>query len=107
MERKRTIQQNKSLHRWCEETARELNNSGISKSVFYSNIEADYTPENIKELWRSFARAKYGKSSTTELTTKEFTEIYEEMNRLLSQFGIFMPFPSETNSDNYLSSYQE
>lgn len=105
-EKKRSLAQNASLHRWCEETARELNNSGISKSVFYQNIEADYTMENIKELWRSFARTKYGKNSTTELTTKEFTEIYEECNRHLSQFGLYMPFPSEENTSNYLQSYE-
>ena len=107
MEKQRSIQQNKALHKWCEETARELNNAGISKEVFYRDIQADYTLENIKELWRSFARTKYGKNSTTELTTKEFTEIYDEVNRHISQFGIFMPFPSEENSENYLSSFNQ
>ena len=102
----RTNAQNRALHKYATEVAIELNNAGISQSVFYKNIEADYTMENIKELWRSFARTKYGKKSTTQLTTREINEIYDEVNRHIAQFGIHVAFPSqefmydtETNSN--------
>lgn len=90
----RTIQQNKAMHKYFAEVAEALNEMGLAQSVFYENIEADYTKENIKELWRSFARIKYGKDSTVDLSTIEVTEIYEEVNRHLSKFGIHIPFPS-------------
>lgn len=90
----RTIQQNKAMHKYFSEVAQALNEAGIAQSVFYENIEADYTMESIKELWRSFARAKYRKDSTADLSTMEVTEIYEEVNRHLSKFGIYLPFPS-------------
>lgn len=102
----RTQAQNRALHKYCEEISNLLNESGISQSVFYKNIEADYTKENIKELWRSFARAKYGKKSTTEFTTQEINAVFEEVNRHLAQFGIHLPFPSQENTDNYLLSLQ-
>lgn len=98
----RTSAQNRALHKYCTEIADLLNESGISQSVFYKNIEADYTKENIKELWRSFARVKYGKKSTTEFTTQEINAVFEEVNRHISQFGIHLPFPSQENTDNYL-----
>lgn len=105
-EKQRTTQQSKAMHVWCSEVARELNASGISQSVFYRNIEADYTKENIKELWRTFARAQYGKTSTTELTTHEINEIYDECNRHLSQFGIHVPFP-DANTLSLAEYYNE
>lgn len=90
----RTNAQNRSLHKYCSELATELNNAGVSVAVFMENIEADHTMESVKELWRAFARAKYGKSSTTELTKKEINDIYEEVNRHVSQWGIHIAWPS-------------
>src|SRR5574343_855005 len=94
MEEKRTTNQNKALHKYCTDVARELNNAGIPVSVFMQDIQADYTMETVKELWRAFARAKYGKSSTTELTKKQIDEVYDEVNRHIAQFGIHIDFPS-------------
>jgi hypothetical protein len=98
---KRSNQQNRALHKYCTEVAVELNNAGIAHSVFYRDIEADYTMENIKELWRSFARIKYGKTSTAELTTREINEIYDECNRHIAKFGIHIAFPSYQELINY------
>lgn len=94
MEKQRTLNQNRALHKFCQELSTELNHSGISQTVFYRNIEADFTPENIKELFRSFARTKFSKNSTADLTTSELFEVYEEVNRHISQFGIEMSWPS-------------
>ena len=91
----RSIAQNRAIHKYCTELADLLNEHGVSKSVFYEDIQADYTMENIKELWRSFAKAKYNKNSTTELSTNEVNKIYEEINRHISQFGIELPFPCQ------------
>lgn len=90
----RTNAQNRSLHKYCSELATELNNAGVSVAVFMENIEADHTMESVKSLWRAFAKAKYGKQSTTELTKKEINDVYEEVNRHVAQFGIHISFPS-------------
>ena len=101
----RTTKQNSSLHKYCTEVAQLLNESGISKEVFYRNIQADYTMENIKELWRSFARTKYGKGSTKDLTTVEIQNIFEEVNRHISQFGVYVVWPSQ-DFNNLIESYE-
>lgn len=95
METKRTIQQNKALHKYCTELARELNEAGVGIDVFFKNVEADHTMESVKSLWRGFAKAKYGKDSTAQLTTKEITDIYDEVNRHIAQWGIHLAFPSQ------------
>lgn len=65
--------------------------------AFIKNIQADHTKESVKELWRAFARVKYGKKSTAELTTKEINDVYDEVNRHIAQFGIHIQFPSGEN----------
>ena len=100
-EKQRSSLQNNSLHLYCTEMAAMLNDSGISVSVVYENIEADHTMENVKQLFRTFAIAKYGKKSTTELTTDEMTKVYEEVNRHYSKFGVHLPWPSQESLINY------
>lgn len=106
-EKKRTDSQNKSLHLYCTELANELQNTGVPLEVFVHHIEADYTMEAVKEVFRAFARAKFHKSSTADLTTKEIQEVYEEMSRHVAQFGISMAWPSETESDSYINSFKQ
>lgn len=103
----RTSKQNRALHKYCTEVANLLNENGISHEVFYRNIQADYTMESIKELWRSFAKIQYAKTSTTELTSKEINAIYEEVNRHLAQFGVHIPFPSQEDTDSYINSFNK
>jgi len=94
METKRTQQQNKSLHRFCTELAQELNNAGVTVEAVMKDLQADFTMETVKMMWRAFAKAKYGKESTAELTTKQINEVYEEVNRHVAQFGIHLDFPN-------------
>jgi 3'-phosphoadenosine 5'-phosphosulfate sulfotransferase len=101
-ERRRTIPQNKSLHKYCTDVADTLNASGISMSVFFTDLEADYTMEIIKNLFRKFAKVKYGKTSTKDLNTNEVTAIYDEVNRHLAKFGLHIEWPSqETLNQKY------
>ena len=106
IDKQRTIQQNRALHKYCAELAQELNNAGVSVEAVMKNLEADFSMETVKMMWRAFAKAKYGKESTTQLTSKEINEVYDEVNRHISQFGIYMSFPSQENTDNFLKSYE-
>lgn len=105
-QKQRTKKQNSSLHKYCTDVARELQNSGITVQVFFKDIQADFTMETVKMIWRAFAKAKYGKESTTELTTKQINEVYDECNRHLANLGIHIPFPSEELTEEYLKSYE-
>lgn len=94
MEQKRTQLQNKSLHLYCKLLADALNQAGISQRVFLQGIEVDNTPVSVKEVFKGLASAKYLKDSTTELTTKEMTDLYDEINRQTSKIGIHIDWPS-------------
>lgn len=106
-EKIRTVLQNRSMHKYFEELAIELNNAGITMQALIEELHIDHTKESVKSIWRAIAKAKYGKESTTELTTKEIDEVYEEFNRLVANFGIHIAWPSIESSPSYLSSLQE
>jgi len=95
----RTNAQNSSLHLWCEELARELNNRGLTfKKVVKESFDLDWNKDMVKKVfWHTLAKAKFGKESTTELTRGELQDIYDEIMRFLSDEkfdGIYLPFPS-------------
>lgn len=97
----RTDLQNRSLHKWCQMVADELNDCGISYKMLLDGLEIDQTMETIKGLFRLIAGAKFGVKSTTQLTTKQLSDTFEEFNRHLSTKGIHIPWPSnEENSFN-------
>lgn len=102
LDKQRTDSQNRALHKYCSELAVELQSAGIPLEVFVHLIEADYTMEAVKEVFRAFARAKFQKKSTADLTTKEIQEVYEEMSRHVSQFGIYMAWPSNDTTEEAL-----
>lgn len=105
--KQRSSSQNRSLHKYCKELADELQAVGVPMEVFVHNIEADYTMEAVKEVFRAFGRVKFHKKSTADLTTTEIKTCYEEMNRHVAQFGIHMVWPSEEESENYINSLED
>lgn len=104
---KRTKKQNNSLHLFCDQLAEELTDNGISLQVFIKDLSVDLTGENVKSAIRAIGKAKFGKTSTADLTTKELQACYEEINRHISQWGIHVPFPSEETRAEALESYNQ
>ena len=96
----RTDRQNKSLHLYCEQLSQTLNDAGITQKMVLQAIDIDWSADSIKSLFRSLGRAKYGIKSTSELTTKQLTDIYDELNRIVAKFGVHIPFPSEEEIAN-------
>jgi hypothetical protein len=86
------------LHKYCANLSETLNDAGITHRKFLEIMdEIDNTPETIKAVFRNYGKAKWGKKSTADLTTKEVREIFDEFTRNLSKIGIYVPFPSEEN----------
>ena len=112
-EKSRTTQQNKALHKWCEELARELNERGLTfKKVVKESFDLDWNKDMVKRVfWQSLAKAKFQTEHTSELTTTQLQDIYEEINRILSapKFdGIHMPFPSkDIEYENYIENTEK
>jgi len=93
----RTTQQNKALHLWARNVAKELNRQGLSVQhvLNHAKVELDWNENLVKEqLWRPIQKAITGKESTTEPETQDYVLIYDTLNRFLSdKFGFFEPWP--------------
>ena len=94
---KRTVLQNKSLHKYLSQIAEDLASAGYDmKEVVTMPITP--TMENVKEcIWRRVQLALYpDRTSTTDLTTIEIQEVYRHVDRALSEkFGVSREWPSE------------
>lgn len=99
----RTTQQNKSLHKFCEDVAKELNNKGINVQLFLKHaVDLDWSKDSVKELiWKPIQKALVNKSSTTELDkVNDIDLIWEHINRHLSiEFGISVDWPHNDPND--------
>ena len=102
----RTIQQNRSLHKWLAMIAKALNDAGLDiKQVVKADVE--WTMTSVKEIiWRSIQKAITNKKSSTKLTKEEFSQVMETTNRLLGEkYGIFVEFPSQ-EALNFKQNYE-
>jgi len=85
------------MHKYFTMLADELNEAGLDmKTVLKPEVDIPWTPESVKNhLWRPVQDAMFDKESTTELTTKDLTQVYETLTRHLGEkFGTFVRFPS-------------
>jgi len=94
-ERQRSNRQNKALHLYCAHLSEALNTAGISQRVFLRGLEVENSPDSVKAVFRALGKAKYLKGSTKDLTTKECSDLYDEINKQSSKIGVFVPWPSE------------
>ena len=95
--KKRTLTQNSSLHLYSRWLADALNDAGLDMlKVFNEGAEIPWTGATVKELlWRPVQIAMTGKTSTTEQTTAEYTEIYQVLDRhMAAKFNISVDWPS-------------
>jgi hypothetical protein len=92
----RTPQQNRALHKYCELVAEALDDAGYDMRHLIT-VPIRPTKDNVKEcMFKEIMSALYpDKTSTTELSTVEMTEVYENMNRALGErLGIYVGWPT-------------
>ena len=93
----RTPSQNKSLHKYCQMVADDMNAAGYVADEVIS-LPIRLTGDLVKDcIFRRIMSALYkDKESTTELSTTEIQDVYLNMSRALGEkFGITTPWPSE------------
>jgi hypothetical protein len=106
--KQRTATQNKAMHKGFQQIADCLVENGKSLNVIIENLEVRPTEHNIKDVFRAIAKEKYGIVSTSELTTKQVDEVWEELVLSVGKVtGIFIEFPSYQNTHEYMQSYQD
>ena len=93
----RTHQQNRALHLYCQMVADELNAAGYDAQTVIT-LPISLTQDIVKDcIFRVIMRALYPDyESTTELSTTEMQNVYENMNAATAEkFGVSIPWPSE------------
>lgn len=99
---KRTDQQNRALHLYLENVAKELNDAGWTiQKLLEHTIEIQWTKNTAKELlWRPVQKMLLDKESTKLLDKIEPSEVYDILNRYLSEIcGIHVPWPHRDPND--------
>ena len=93
---KRSIQQNKSIHKGCQQIADYLVENNISLQTAFKNLEVRPSMETIKSIFRQIANSKYDIKSTTELEKHQVGEVWEDLSKALSEStGVYFAFPSQ------------
>lgn len=83
---RRTLTQNKAVHKWFALKAEQLNECGLTmRVVLEPEMDIDWTPHSFKEYFKKFEEKMYGKKSTAELTTTEINKIYLEIEKNLGE----------------------
>ena len=98
---RRTIDQNSAMHLFYSHVAQELNLAGlpIKATLAYYKVDLDWDERSVKELiWRPIQKALLGVTSTADLKKQgDIDQVYEHINRFLSQLGVHVPFPHDPN----------
>jgi hypothetical protein len=102
---KRTNQENKALHVWCDELSREMLNTGTSMRLLIERTDITATPDTIKWYMQQIILNKYGFDKTSKLTSKQLHEVSEDIIKAFGMVGIFVPFPSQENTESYMNSF--
>lgn len=92
----RTIKQNSSIRLYCSQLKKAFNDAGFDMNIVLAEGTqiswSDYTV--MEYIWRKVQKSLTGKTSSTELETKEVGVIYDEINKYVSEtFGLFVPWP--------------
>ena len=99
----RTSKENKCIHMYFSLAAQELNEIGHSFSFVGLKgqiIETQWTGELFKNtIWKQLLSVLTDKDSTTKSTNADIKLVYEALNKWFSEKGIYIPYPSEDDSD--------
>ena len=102
MSEQRTPAQNRSGHRYWSDVANELEAQGITRLTIVEDLAdtgVPLTEDFIKHVvWFHFMVGMYGKKSTADLTTKEWTEVEKNFTLFLKEnYGLQTEYPSVEN----------
>ncbi len=93
---KRTDSQNKAHWVYCALMSEGLNNTEASVQKV-CKLPISWTKDNFHELiWKPVQNAMFPEiTSTTQLDTKQVSEVYEQVNKIIGEeWGVSREFPS-------------
>ena len=106
---KRTNQQNKSGHKYWEDCSAELEAQGITRTTIIEDLAETGVPitaDFLKHVvWFHFMVGMFGKTSTADLTTKEWTEVEKNFTLFLKEnYGLQTEYPCQ-DDQNFEETY--
>lgn len=102
MDKQRSTQQNRWFYKAIRQLAEDMEAAGLDMRTVI-RVPIKPTVKNVKsEMVDPIMMALYpDRESSTELTTKELTELMEVLNRATSEkLGIAIMFPKEGENEN-------
>lgn len=96
----RSLQQNRSLHRYCSLISEGLNDAGFTQRSLWEAVsdgfEIDTTMRNVKDIFRQVGFDMYGVESTSKLSTVQIQEVHKNVDRAFSlSTGVHVEWPSK------------
>ena len=114
MKPQRSPQQRKSLEVGCKIMSEKLNAAGLDQrkvlEALPEIIRTEWTQSSFKEMYKLIMKTLHGYTSTTELNTKEISEVWDKLMEMLVEIHgpeIDQRFPSEEETENYLKSFKQ
>lgn len=102
VEKQKSRQQEKAYHKGFQNIADILVENNITLNMVIKNLEIRPTKENVKDIFRAIAKAKYGVDSTSDLKSNQIDPVWEDLIKAVSEAtGVYIPFPSVTELINY------
>lgn len=102
VEKQKTRQQEKAYHKGFSEIANILIENNITLNMVIKNLEIRPTKDNVKDIFRAIAKAKYGVESTADLKSNQIDPCWEDLIKAVSEStGIYIEFPSQESFINY------
>ena len=96
----RTLQQNKAIHKWCEQIAHLLNSRSLYMMGVFGN-EIEWTMEFVKaHIIKATIKQVFKIDSTTKLKRKEIDEMVDFVTIAFAKKNVEIPpFPSASLFD--------
>ncbi len=94
--------QNSSIHKYFELLSSELNEKGLDmRKVLKPEVDIPWTAKSIKKyIWKRIQKVMFDTNSTTDLTTKQVSEVYDVIHRnMINVHNVNVPFPSKENKN--------
>jgi len=81
----RSLKQNNSLWLYFTLLAEALNGIGFDmRTLIKKEVEIEWTKDSVCQyLWRPLQKTMFQKKSTTQITTKDINDIYDNLNRII------------------------
>ena len=92
---RRTLKSNSALHLWFSQIANLLTDAGYEQQITIGTADVPWSEKTVKSAFKSIGRVQFEKAKTSEMTTKELSEVAETFIRFYASRGLVLPaFPS-------------